>query len=623
MSENTGNKGNSSFPSRGPGMPMHMQMPGQKAKDAKGTLKRLLVYLGKYKLQLVFVLLSAILSTVFSILSPKIMAKAIDHIFEGFVGKMKGVPEAGIDFSVVGKIILLLIVLYIISSLFTYIQQIIMVNISQKTIFELRQDVQNKIEKMPLKYFDRTPYGETLSRAINDIDNINNTMQQTVTQLITSIVTFFGVIIMMLTISPILAIICFLTIPLSIFVTIKIAKRSQVQFKNQQASLGKINSHVEEIFTGHSIVKAFGHEQKAIEKFNRINNNLYESSWKSQFVSGLIMPLMIFINNLGYVFVVVIGAIFVSTGRITVGDVQAFIQYARQFSQPITQLSNISNIIQSTLASAERVFELLDEEEESTAVKEEKTIAFPKGAVAFDSVYFRYKKEEELIKDLSILIKPGQKVAIVGPTGAGKTTLVNLLMRFYEIDTGSITIDGIDIRDMNRGNLRSLFGMVLQDTWLFKGTIRENIAYGKQGATEEEIVQAAVSANADHFIRTLPNGYDTVINEEGTNISQGQKQLLTIARALLADPVLLILDEATSSVDTRTEAHIQAAMVLLMKNRTSFVIAHRLSTIKDADIILVMKDGSVIEQGNHEELVRKHGFYAELYNSQFADAAGN
>ncbi|MFT8321422.1 MAG: ABC transporter ATP-binding protein [Bacillus sp. (in: firmicutes)] len=620
-SNNTRNKGNAGFPSRGPGGPM--QMPVQKAKDAKGTLKRLSAYLGKYKVQLFFVLLSAILSTIFSILSPKILAKAIDHLFDGLIGKIKGVPGASIDFSVIGKILLLLIALYVISAVFTYIQQIIMISISQKTIFEMRGDVQKKLEKMPLKYFDQTPHGETLSRAINDIDNINNTLQQSVTQLITSIVTFVGVIIMMLTISPILALICFLTIPLSVFVTIKIAKRSQVQFKNQQKTLGKINGHVEEVFTGHNIVKAFGHEQKAIEEFSSMNSSLYESSWRSQFVSGLIMPLMTFINNLGYVFVVVVGAIFASAGRITVGDVQAFIQYARQFSQPLTQLSNISNIIQSTLASAERVFELLDEEEETAAVYKEKTIANPKGTVQFNKVNFRYKPEEKLIHNLSIKINEGQKVAIVGPTGAGKTTLVNLLMRFYEIDSGEISIDGVDIREMSRGKLRSMFGMVLQDTWLFKGTIRDNIAYGREHASEQEIVQAAVSANADHFIRTLPNGYDTMINEEGTNISQGQKQLLTIARALLADPVLLILDEATSSVDTRTESQIQSAMSALMKDRTSFVIAHRLSTIKDADTILVMKDGSVIEQGNHEQLIGKHGFYADLYNSQFADAAVN
>lgn len=621
MTKGQGNNKSPIIPSRGHGGPNHM--PVRKAKDAKGTLKRLAVYLGKYKIQLFFVVIAAILSTVFSILSPKILAKAIDHLFEGLVAKSKGVPDAAIDFTAIGKILLLLVGLYIISALFTYIQQLIMVVISQKTVFELRQDVQKKLEKMPLKYFDQTPYGETLSRAINDIDNINNTLQQSVTQLITSVVTFIGVIIMMLTISPILALICFLTIPLSIFVTIKIAKRSQIQFKNQQATLGKINSHVEEIFTGHQMVKAFGHEQKAIDKFNGINDKLYESSWKSQFISGLIMPLMTLINNLGYVLIVVIGAIFAASGRITVGDVQAFIQYARQFSQPITQLSNISNIIQSTLASAERVFELLDEEEEIKTTSSAKAIDFPKGAVRFDSVYFSYKKEEELIKNLSLSINSGQKVAIVGPTGAGKTTLVNLLMRFYEIDSGTISIDGINIQDMDRGHLRSMFGMVLQETWLFKGSIRDNIAYGKEDAKEDEVVQAATLANADHFIRTLPDGYDTIINEEGTNISQGQKQLLTIARALLANPTLLILDEATSSVDTRTEAQIQEAMAELMKNRTSFVIAHRLSTIKDADMILVMKEGMVIEQGCHDDLLAKHGFYADLYYSQFAGAQAN
>jgi len=618
MTKGQENNKPSIIPSRGHGGPGHM--PVRKAKDAKGTLKRLATYLGKYKIALFFVVIAAILSTVFSILSPKILAKAIDHLFEGLVAKSKGIPDAAIDFSAIGKILLLLVGLYVISALFTYIQQIIMVSISQKMIFELRQDVHKKLEKMPLKYFDQTPHGETLSRAVNDIDNINNTLQQSVTQLITSVVTFIGVIVMMLTISPILALICFLTIPLSLIVTIQIAKRSQVQFKNQQVTLGKINGHVEEMFTGHQIVKAFGHEKKAIEQFNEMNEKLYESSWKSQFVSGLIMPLMNLINNLGYVFIVVVGAIFAATGRITVGDVQAFIQYARQFSQPLTQLSNISNIIQSTLASAERVFELLDEEEELESASSTKTIDFPKGAVRFDSVYFSYKQEEELIKNLSLSIKSGQKVAIVGPTGAGKTTLVNLLMRFYEVESGTISIDGVNIQEMDRGHLRSMFGMVLQETWLFKGSIRDNIAYGKEGAKEEEIVQAAVLANADHFIRTLPNGYDTIINEEGTNISQGQKQLLTIARALLANPILLILDEATSSVDTRTETQIQGAMVELMKNRTSFVIAHRLSTIKDADLILVMKDGSVIEKGSHEELLAKQGFYAELYNSQFIGA---
>lgn len=617
MSGHNQSKQNSPIPSRGHG---GHRMPVQKAKDAKGTLKRLTHYLGAYKVQLLFVVAAAFLSTVFSIFSPKLLAEAIDTLFNGLMNKMNNVPGAEIDFTAIGQVLIWLIVLYIISALFTYIQQIIMVNISQKTIFQLRQEVHEKLERLPLKYFDRTPHGETLSRAINDIDNINNTMQQSVTQLITSVITFIGVIIMMLTISPVLAFVCFLTIPLSILATVKIAKRSQVQFRRQQATLGAMNGHIEEMFTGHQIVKAFGHEKKAIEKFDSINEKLFESSWRSQFVSGLIMPLMQFINNLGYVFVVVIGAIFVSAGRITVGDVQAFIQYARQFSQPIQQLSNISNIIQSTIASAERVFELLDEGEEPQDNSKASVIEHPNGAVEFHSVYFSYKEDEELIKDLSIQIQPGQKVAIVGPTGAGKTTLINLLMRFYDIDRGFIKIDGVDISTMDRGALRSMFGMVLQDTWLFKGTIRDNIAYGKQGATDEDITRAAMLANAEHFIRTLPEGYDTVINEDGSNISQGQRQLLTIARALLANPSLLILDEATSSVDTRTEAQIQEAMAELMKNRTSFVIAHRLSTIKDADIILVMKNGQVIEQGNHEELLLQKGFYADLYYSQFSEA---
>lgn len=596
---------------RGPMGGPPMGMPMEKAKDFKGTLKRLVGYLKPRKYQLIAVLAMAILSTVFTILGPKIMGEATTSLFESLMGR------TAIDFAFIWNILLKLMGLYVVSALFSYFQQFLMAGVAQNIVYEMRKQVNDKLNRLPLKYFDARTHGEILSRVTNDVDNISSTLQQSLTQLITSIVTLVGVVVMMLTISPLMTLICLLTLPLSFVVTIVIAKRSQKHFKGQQTSLGELNGHVEEMYTGHKIIKAFGREEKSVAAFDGINEKLYESGFRAQFISGLIMPLMNFIGNIGYVLICVVGGVLVTQRSIQIGDIQAFIQYARQFTQPIAQTANIANIIQSTVASAERVFEVLDEAEEVPEASPAKTIAHPAGQVRFNHVRFGYKEDAVLIDDMNIDVKPGQMVAIVGPTGAGKTTLINLLMRFYEINDGAITIDGVNITAMERGNLRSLFGMVLQDTWLFNGTIRDNIAYGRLGATEEEIVQAAQAAHADHFIRTLPDGYDTVLNEEASNISQGQKQLLTIARAILADPAILILDEATSSVDTRTELYIQKAMQELMKNRTSFVIAHRLSTIRDADLILVMNQGSVIEQGTHEELLQQGGFYAELYNSQF------
>lgn len=594
-----------------------MGRPVEKAKDFKGTLKRLIRYLKPHRYRLLAVLIAAILSTVFTIVSPKILGQATTKIFEG----MLDLSGAGIDFEAIWQIIVILIVLYVVSALFGYLQQYIMAGVAQRTVYDLRKEVNHKLSRLPLKYYDSRAHGEILSRVVNDVDNISNTLQQSLTQLITAVVTLVGITVMMLTISPLMTLIVILTLPVSMIVIKQIASRSQVHFRGQQKSLGELNGHVEEMYTGHKVVKAFGHEQKAVEEFEDINEKLYESGWKAQYISGIIWPLMGFIGNIGYVLISVVGGIFVTRNIIQIGDIQAFIQYARQFTQPITQTANIANIIQSTIASAERVFEVLDEQEELPEAPLAKEIKRPQGHVRFERVSFGYKEDSRLIEDMNIDVKQGQTIAIVGPTGAGKTTLVNLLMRFYEIDEGSITIDGTDIRDLKRGNLRSLFGMVLQDTWLFNGTIRDNIAYGRAGATEEEVIQAAEAAHADHFIRTLPDGYDTVLNEEASNISQGQKQLLTIARAILADPAILILDEATSSVDTRTEALIQQAMQRLMLDRTSFVIAHRLSTIRDADLILVMNEGRIIEQGSHQQLLEQGGFYADLYNSQFTGRA--
>ncbi|HAT43866.1 MAG TPA: ABC transporter [Ktedonobacter sp.] len=598
-----------------------MGMPVQKPKDFKGTALRLLGYFRPQKYRLIIVLVTAIIGTTFNIVGPKILGLATTKLFDGLIAKFTALqhhlPAPGVDFGYIGMVLLILLGLYIISAIFLYIQQYVMAGVAQRMMYRLRREVDEKLSRLPLKYFDSRTHGETMSRAVNDMDNLSTTLQQSITQLITSAVTLLGVIVIMLLISPLLSLIVLLTFPLSVLVTTVIAKRSQNYFRTQQRALGDLNGHVEEMYTGHKIVKAFGREGQSVAEFNERNEKLYNAGWRAQFVSGIIMPLMRFIGNIGYVFVAVVGGIMVTQGTIAIGDVQAFIQYAQQFTQPITQLANFANVIQSAMASAERIFELLDEQEEVPEAEDAKVIEHPDGSVEFDHVKFGYTPDNILMEDMNIDVQPGQMIAIVGPTGAGKTTLVNLLMRFYEVNSGAILVDGVNITEIKRGALRHMFGMVLQDTWLFNGTIRANIAYGREDATEEEIIRAAKAANADHFIRTLPDGYNTVLNEDATNISQGQKQLLTIARAFLADPEILILDEATSSVDSRTEMQIQRAMTELMKGRTSFVIAHRLSTIRDAELILVMNHGSIIEKGTHAELLAKNGFYADLYNSQF------
>lgn len=615
-----------------------MGRPVEKAKDFRGTLKRLLHYFLPEKVNMIIVVGAAVLGIVFNIVGPKILGLATTRLFNNLIAKFVMIaknmaikkalaqnpslplqfqPIPGVEFGYIGRIILILLGLYVISAIFIFIQQYLMAGVAQRTIYKMRKEVDKKLSRLPLKYFDGRTHGEILSRAVNDMDNISSTLQQSVSQLITSLATIIGVLAMMLSISWLLTIIVLLTLPMSVFIVTGIAKRSQDYFRRQQKSLGELNGHVEEIYTGHKIVKAFGHEHKAITKFDVLNNNLYDAGWKAQYVSGIIMPLMRFVGNIGYVMVSVVGGIMTIQGAISLGDVQAFIQYSSQFTQPITQLANIANVIQSAIASAERVFELLDEEEQETEVKKSVIIENPNGAVEFDHVKFGYANDKILMEDMSFKVRPGQMIAIVGPTGAGKTTLVNLLMRFYEVNGGKILVDNVDITKLKRTDLRQMFGMVLQNTWLFQGTIRDNIAYGRDNATEEEIVKAADAAYADHFIRTLPGGYKTVLNEDATNISQGQKQLLTIARAFLADPEILILDEATSSVDTRTEQLIQNAMANIMKGRTNFVIAHRLSTIRNADLILVMNHGAIIEKGTHDELLAKNGFYADLYNSQF------
>ena len=630
-------------PRRGFGPGPGMQQPVEKAKNFTGTIKRLADYMRPDRYRFIVVFFLAIASTLFSILGPKIMGKATTKLGEGILAKYayytqlnaaieKKMPLAVInklrqqtipsfDFEYIGKILLLMVFLYIISALFTYIMSYIMASVSQLTVYRMRNDVKNKLDNLPLKYFDQRTHGEILSRVTNDMENIATTLQQSLTQLITSLITVIGILIMMLTISPLMTLIALVTLPVSVLITAAIAKKSQKFFADQQKIIGQLNGHVEEMYAGHKIVKVFGHEEDSITQFKEINSRLYQVGWKAQFISGIIFPALSFVNNLGYVLVCVVGGLLVAKRSIEIGDIQAFIQYMRQFTQPIVQVANIANILQSTVASAERVFEVLDETEQVPDKEDAQIIEFPRGEVKFEHVKFSYKEDVPLIEDLSIDVKEGQTIAIVGPTGAGKTTLVNLIMRFYEVQGGSITVDGVDIADMKRGDLRSIFGMVLQDTWLFNGTIRENIAYGREGAEEEEIINAAKAAHAHHFIKTLPDGYETVLNEEASNISQGQKQLLTIARAFLADPAILILDEATSNIDTRTEILIQRAMNSLMTGRTSFVIAHRLSTIKGADLILVMNHGTIIEQGTHEELLAMNGFYAELYNSQFAVAA--
>lgn len=592
-------------------------MPVAKAKNFKDTFKRVLKYLGVQRIKIVIVIITAILSTAFSIISPKIMGKATTKLFEGIMMKHNQILDAKIDFDFILQILVQLVVLYLLSSLFGYIQQYIAAEIAQKTVFRMRNDVSDKLSRLPLKFFDSKTHGEILSRVTNDIDNISNNLQQGLIQMMISATTILGILIMMLSISPILTIVALVTLPLSFIFAAIIAKRSQGYFVEQQKALGELNGHVEEMFTGHKIVKAFGYEKKSVHTFEKLNEKLYHFGWRAQFVSGIIMPIISFISNLGYVFVCIMGGMFVIKRTIEIGDIQAFIQYSRQFMWPITQVANIANIIQSTVASAERVFELLDEHEETVEWNNMQKIFKPMGNIEFRGVSFGYDENNILIKNMNLEVKSGQKIAIVGPTGAGKTTLVNLLMRFYDINDGKIIIDGVEIKELHRIDLRNLFGMVLQDTWLFNGSLRENIAYGRENATEEEIIRAAKTAQAHHFIRTLPEGYDTMLNEEASNISQGQKQLLTIARAFLKNPAILILDEATSSVDTRTETYIQKAMQELMKGRTSFVIAHRLSTIRDADLILVMNHGDIIEKGTHAELLAEKGFYAELYNSQF------
>jgi len=594
---------------------MGMGAPTEKARNFGASIKRLVRYLRPRLAPLLAVVALAVVSTSFSVVAPKIIGNTTTMIARG-LGSGRS-----IDFMAVGQTVVFLVGLYLVSALFGFLQQYLMAGVAQKTVYDMRREVSEKLARLPLSYFDGRTHGEIMSRVTNDLDNIAGTLQQSLGQVVNSAVTILGVIIMMFTISPLLSAITLVVLPLSFLMTRIIAPRSQKYFADQWKHIGELNGHVEEMYTGHAIVTAFGRERASIEKFNSVNDRVYEASWRAQFVSGLLFPLMGFINNIGYVAVAVAGGIMVALRSLAIGDILAFIQYSRQFTMPIAQVANIANILQSTAASAERVFELLDETEEQADRADSISLASPRGDVRFDSVWFSYKEDAPLIEAMDLDVKEGQTIAIVGPTGAGKTTLVNLLMRFYETQKGRILVDGVDVRDLRRGSLRRAFGMVLQDTWLFNGTIRDNIAYGKEGATDEEVHQAAVAAHADHFIRTLPDGYATVLNEDASNISQGQKQLLTIARAILIDPPMLILDEATSSVDTRTEVLIRRAMARLMAGRTSFVIAHRLSTIRDAKLILVMNKGKIIETGTHAGLLARGGFYAELYNSQFTVAA--
>jgi ATP-binding cassette subfamily B multidrug efflux pump len=603
------------------GRPMGgLGMPVQKAKDFKGTLRRLTGYLAPHRPALIVVVAAGVIATLFSVIGPKMLGLATTRIFEGYLARTLGRSNAGIDFAYVARILWTLLALYVVSAAFQYLQQYLMSGVAQNTVYALRQAVEAKFSRLPLRFFDSKTHGEIMSRAVNDLDNISSTLQQNLTQLITSVLTVIGIIIMMLTISWLLTIVVVLTLPLSVMVVARIAKRSQGYFVSQQKALGALNGHVAEMYAGHTIVTAFGHEARAVATFDDLNGKYYDGAWRAQFVTGMMFPIMMFIGNLGYVAVAVIGGFLVTRRAIALGDVQAFIQYSRQFSMPITQLSSMANTIQLTIASAERVFELLDEPEEPATAVAARAVIDPQGHVEIEHMWFSYKPETPLIEDMSIDVLPGQTIAIVGHTGAGKTTLVNLLMRFYDINSGAIRIDGVDIRETTRGSLRRIFGMVLQDTWLFSGTIRDNISYGRDNATEDEIVRAAKAAHADHFIRTLPDNYNTVINEEATNLSQGQKQLLTIARAFVADPAILILDEATSSVDTRTEVLIQKAMAQLMHGRTTFVIAHRLSTIRNADLILMMEHGRIVEKGTHDELLAANGRYAGLYRSQYTNA---
>ena len=596
----------------------HMKMGQEKAKDFKGTMKKLISYLSPYKLSILLVIVFAIGSSVFNIVGPKILGNATTKIFEGLVSKVSN-SGGGIDFDAIFRTLTILASLYIISSIFSFVQTFITSDISQKVSYNLRKSISEKINKLPLNYYDKKTNGEVLSRVTNDIDAISQNLNQILSQMITSATTLIGVLIMMLSISVTMTLVSLIVIPLSLVMIMLVVKKSQKHFRAQQEYLGHTNGHIEEMYSGHNIMKAFNGEEKAIEEFDKLSDTLYNSAWKSQFLSGMMMPIMTFIGNLGYVIVAIMGGFLAIRNKIQVGDILAFIQYVRSFMQPIAQTAQIANVMQQTAAAAERVFEFLEEEEVVEDVKNPISTEGIEGAVEFDHVRFGYNEDKIIINDFSINIKPGQKVAIVGPTGAGKTTIVKLLMRFYELNGGKILIDGHDYRDFTRNDLRKIFGMVLQDTWLFNGSIMENIRYGRLDASDEEVIEAAKLAHAHHFIKTLADGYNMEINEEADNISQGQKQLLTIARAILSDPKILILDEATSSVDTRTEVLIQQAMENLMEGRTSFIIAHRLSTIKNADVILVMKDGDIVEQGTHEELLKSKGFYSELYNSQFEE----
>lgn len=599
------------------GGPMGGMQGGEKAKDFKQTMKKLGKYLAVYKVSLIFVLIFAIAGTAFSIIGPKILGKATTKIFEGLISKVSGPDAAGIDFEYVGRILLILIGLYIISAIFSFIQGYIMSGIAQKVSYNLRKELVEKINRMPMKYFDKKTHGEVLSRVTNDIDTLSQSLNQSMTQLITSIIMIIGVLIMMISISIPMTLVALLMLPISMGLITAVVKKSQKYFTSQQEYLGHVNGQVEELYGGHNIVKVFNGEEDAVNTFNGMNDKLYGSAWKSQFLSGMMMPIMIFVGNLGYVAVAILGGYLAITGSIKVGDIQSFIQYVRSFTQPMAQVAQVSNLMQSTAAAAERVFEFLEEEEEDQFVDNAVSIQNLEGSVEFKNVHFGYNEDKIIINDFNSKVKPGQKVAIVGPTGAGKTTIVKLLMRFYDVSSGEILIDGHNIKDFNRSELRDMFGMVLQDTWLFNGSIMENIRYGNLNATDEEVKNAAKAAHVHHFVKTLPDGYNMELNEEASNVSQGQKQLLTIARAILADPKVLILDEATSSVDTRTEVLIQKAMDNLMEGRTSFIIAHRLSTIRDADIILVMNNGDIVEQGSHDELLKAGGFYSNLYNSQF------
>ena len=605
---------------RGPRGPMGGgMMPGEKAKDFKGSFRKLLSYIGKYKIGIVAVMILAICSTVFSVLGPKVMGKATTALADGLMNKVAG--TGGIDFTLIGKILLFTLGLYIISVVFSFFQGFIMTGITQKICYRMRKEISEKINRMPMKYFESRTYGEVLSRITNDVDTLGQSLNQSVTQIITSVATIIGVLVMMLSISPLMTLIALVILPISALMVSAIAKFSQKYFRTQQEYLGHINGQVEETYSGHLVIQAFNKEKETIKRFNDTNHVLYESAWKSQFLSGMMQPVMVFVGNLGYAGVAISGGMLAINGTIGIGDIQAFIQYVKSFTQPIQQIAQVINQVQSMTAASERVFEFLGEEEEDQTTENAVELKDVRGEVEFSHVHFGYNPDQIIINDFSAKVEPGQKIAIVGPTGAGKTTMVKLLMRFYDVNSGSIRLDGNDIRNYNRRELRDAFGMVLQDTWLFKGTIMENIRYGRLDATDEEVIAAAKAAHAHHFIQTLPGGYNMELNEDASNVSQGQKQLLTIARAILADNRVLILDEATSSVDTRTEHRIQKAMDNLMKGRTSFIIAHRLSTIRDADLILVMKDGDIIEQGNHEELLQKNGFYAQLYNSQFEEAS--